>query len=962
MRQIRLEEETLSRDMAFTSGGCVLVLYKGSRIVREKNQQKITGGFAFRKEDFFYEGETLGLLDEKRFQFEMEEIQPEQLAIGIRYYTRGWDTFLQRFDVIETKAEVFFFSEKISLTVEFSPFVWQDTKLELTEEVRVKSSFTSIYGDEMFVRLPVGFSFVLQNRTSMDSVDTCYFAPAGDAVLEQSGKLMIGLLGTEYISTQKEMSISFLPNQPAYFPLGGQEEEETSYITSGKALYYSQHSSAPFFLPKEGGCYLHTELPGYVIEQESALPVFLPPSYEDKKGMAEYIEKEYLAFVRREHVENTLQMGMRLDVTDKIAAEIFHNSGLHSNLTEGATGIAVSRNGMLVMLKEEGISWVTIICTGASYPDIAFTKPTSKFMAAFLAKELCMVLCDKNQLQGLCNTPYVITTERLTRAKVGGYPYTDNLEELAGNTYLSEGEFLQAVTEKTREENVSPILINACDHFSVTVEGFTFFLGKHHWKEIGCVFLMKLNTRSSLLECLENPLMWSLSPEKTQIDSIKKTVEKVRKRGEELKDMWLLNLLSDKLWQGCIAFYVPVDAMNMPKELAFLGGNLKTDKMKALYVAFPAATGVNLEHVTEGTVSSPMTALIDYEDSEQQYYEDAREFGFKVQSLRVKIENQKITQFQAKVELLMNRLFGGKLSAIESSTGNNIVFEGHYQKEGEEGRYVFTLLEKLNYGISGCGISMLSVTEGSLFTNGKKARFLLGGRASLFPYGEMDVFSYDGISYQGLIVDMERVDGENQFGLSMESFSFDQEDAVVRANSLGACFPIVPTEILYVKGRTPLQAGFLSLKVSKDKPEVLEEWYGITLRIALGDMGSLASGYSLGLLLLVAWIPEREEKQRAEGDFTYEVPKFFTGIQLLSNGNAINFEIPLQGVLTLGFESIELHKGKKEGDKNSYYFRFRNFALQLLGFRFPQTNNDMYLIADETKTLGWYGAAGEELT
>lgn len=936
MPQIILEGDVLDRDTVFSFGGCVLVLHKGSHLITEERGNKIAGGFHFRKGDFLYQGESVWLCEGNHFCFDMEVAEPKELAIGIRYFTTGWDTFLGRYDQLETQAEIFSLPKGIDLSVEFSPFLQQGTVLTVKKEQRVKCSFTTIYGEELSAKLPAGFTFVLQKRVSMGDEDSCYFAPSGEVIIGETGKLMLGLSGTEYVTIKEGMHLFFTPGQPAFFPLDeGQREEETSYLGFSNTSYYSQNSSTPFFSPEEGGCYLHTELPGFYLEKEHVLPLFFPVVKENKQGVAVHIEQEYLSHIRRESVEKNLK--------------------ILSKGNRGESAIAVSRNGMILMQKENAVLWIQVASIGSGYPDVAFTQPDSRFMAGFMAKELCMVLCNMGQLQGLSDTPYSVTEDSLKRARAGGYSFTEELQALKGKTYLLEEDFIQAVRERTKEESISSVLMNACDHFTVSVEGFTFFLGKHQWNSKECVFFMKLNTNASLLECLENPIMWSLKPETSQTDEVEALVKKAEKRAAELGDGWLTEALHQKEWQGCISFYVPVDCDNMPEELQFLGDNLKTDKMRALYVAVPAATGLNPENLKGQGSKNPVMALIDYEDDVHQYYEDARELAFKVQNLRVKIENRKITLFQAKVELLINRLFGGKVCAIESEAGNNLVFDGHYQREEEGGRYVFTLLGEVCYGISGCAWYQFLVKEGELLTNGKKARFLLGGNVVLYPYEEVDLLSYDSVKCNGLLIDMESSKGGNQFQVTMDSLVFDTDEVLPRVNSLGSCFPLMPKEIFYVKGRTPVQAGYLPLKVSREKSEVEEEWYGMTLKIPLGDMGSLVSGSSLGLSLLVAWIPSKEgEEQLADGAFTYTSPRFFTGIQLLSGGNAVNLEIPLEGILTLGFESIELHK-----KEDSYVFRFRNFALQLLGFRFPQTNNDMYLIADKNKVLGWYGAAGE---
>lgn len=928
IQKLYLEGEIFERDTAFTYGGWTLVVHKGSKTQKQENGVTLQGGFSFRKGEFFFSGESLLMDDKGRFLFDIIMSDDRRLSAEIRYFTQGWDTFLRRWGELEVKGEVFKLPPGVELQVCFSPLVQEETEFLLKKALEVRSGFTSVYGGELLLKLPAEFPLVFQRVVGVEK--ECYLAPGGRAVGCGVKEMQLGLSGTEYAALPEEAALCFVPGQPAWYGAGRMKGQgQTVYLAMPDALYYSQSSEAPFFYSDKNGFCRHARLPAFVLSQKSALPIFpfsgCPAS---SAAAAQMIEQKCLGGIRRKTVEGQLKYG-------RIAED-------------GEGRLLKSRCGMAVWLESGEVEWVSLACVGRPLPDLAFTRPGRRMMASVQTNDLFLVLCSSEQIAGLAGTPCSITKESLERAERGGYPYVEQVKGLKGTTFLSLDEFCRAVRECTKESRISETFLYACDHFTVEMEGWTFRMGARWWGEEDCLFLVKRGTASSVLELMKEPMRWGLAPDERQISLAQGAVCRAKERAEELEDSGLLQILTDSKWQGCVFFHVPVDVKNLPPEIDFLAGGLDTGRMRALYVA--------------SSVSASWRALIDYRDTEHQYYPDMREFGFKVLELRAELENGKTKRFSASAELLMNRIFGGRLQAGEDSdAGNNLAFDGYYQKEESGGHYLFRLRQEQDYGVSGCALSRLLVKGGALQANGRKGRFVLFGDMAFDDTDKTDIFSYDRIGYQGLAIDMEVGGGENHFTVDVESLRFNLSEASVRENSFARRFPLIPTGIGYVKGRTPTDAGYAPLKVYREASEVEEEWYGIFWRIALGNMGNLAAKSSLALELLTAWKPYLEEEvKEADGSFSCGRPKYFTGIRLLANGNAVGWEIPLEGVLTLGFEGIELKmRETEETGGTEYYFRFRNFALRFLGLRFPQSNNDMYLIADENQTLGWYGSAGE---
>ena len=119
---------------------------------------------------------------------------------------------------------------------------------------------------------------------------------------------------------------------------------------------------------------------------------------------------------------------------------------------------------------------------------------------------------------------------------------------------------------------------------------------------------------------------------------------------------------------------------------------------------------------------------------------------------------------------------------------------------------------------------------------------------------------------------------------------------------------------------------------------------GMVWELETGNLGGLAASTNLTLKILTAWNSAPDSK-----DPDSSVLRVTAGIAVSTNGAQNDWALPLQGIITLGFDAIELHY------EEDFYFKFRNFSVNILGKRFPDTNNDMYLTGDGEGNLGWYG-------
>lgn len=479
--------------------------------------------------------------------------------------------------------------------------------------------------------------------------------------------------------------------------------------------------------------------------------------------------------------------------------------------------------------------------------------------------------------------------------------------------------------------------VTIADDLNITVDGWNFVLSPKYWEYYNSVMIIKITEKASLAELMKQPHMWSFSPAEEEIRKVQEYFRTVKERSDRVDNDILEAIINDKNWQGVVIFDAGVDVKKLPPEITFLADGIVPEKFKALFFCY-----------TFGAVQPECSALIDYRDEEHQYFEDFREYSFKVLNVNVDIRNGIVNNFSARIELLVNKLFGGRTMAVYGESGNNLIFDGSYQKSDTQGgHYSFVMNSAQLYTISGSAVNAINIDSAEVQSGSASARFVLNGITVLYNTGTPDIFSFDKLPYAGLTIEMKN----KNFKFLAEYMRFISENVSARENSFVSKFPAFPSKIVYYADKTPEALGYARMKVQNLKQDKIEaEWHGLQWDINIGNLGGLASNAIASISLLTAWAANpAEEKTDNEGYTTVAQPKIFIGIRLGGSGNADNWELPLQGVMTLGFDAIELRTEK------DYCFVFKNFALRILGIRFPNASNDMYLLADESRNLAWYG-------
>jgi hypothetical protein len=437
-------------------------------------------------------------------------------------------------------------------------------------------------------------------------------------------------------------------------------------------------------------------------------------------------------------------------------------------------------------------------------------------------------------------------------------------------------------------------------------------------------------------------------------------------------------VLADPGWNGVLFLNAPVGLDTLPQGLQFMAAGIDPARFYAHHIGF-SATAVRIQ---SGAIALDQTAafgLIDYDDPEDLTLEptafDTRPFAFKTLRLSARFVNAALASFAARVELMVNRLFGSDLTKVDPTHGNNLVLVGSRQLHGDAPTYAFAL-EGLNRyrlvrsileSVEVLGVQ-LHTTSGSDAGGTLTAQFVLDGELRFGERPGFDPFSYgptqegtevrDGLlRYGGLTVALAfplARPSEQTFSASLDTLSFDLTGSCPRPLSLAARFPVSLTGLIAVEpatGAKPAELGYASVSAPIAQVPLEPPWYGLTFDLDLGTLGALTGSVGLSLSLLVAWGVK-------DGEPVY------LGLDTASGHG----DWPLQGVLKLGFRSLQFAAQDTVDPAGavtrSYQLRLRRFGLTLLGLSFPPGNADLILFGNpggDPKVLGWYAAVtGEE--
>lgn len=435
-------------------------------------------------------------------------------------------------------------------------------------------------------------------------------------------------------------------------------------------------------------------------------------------------------------------------------------------------------------------------------------------------------------------------------------------------------------------------------------------------------------------------------------------------------------VVASTVWSGVLFLNTAIDVGLLDPQLGFITAGVVLDRFYAHHVGF-SLTPYQLENKVIKLGQTAAFALVDYQDRRDLTTTKTIAFDYKTLALTAQFANAALTGFSAEVELLANRLFGTELTKLQPERGNNLVLAGSFHTVDGAPAYAFELVGTNVFATASGALASIEVASVALQTESVDAaagtqvtRFTASGNLTLAENLEFDLFGYgpafdgsgDGhLRFGNLAVRMSsRRDGsgEKTFAAQEGELSFDLANSEARPQSLIAKFPLTLTSFIAVasgdKAPTPDKLGYVSIAAPIDQAVLTAPWYGFSYTLQLGTLGALAGSAGLTIQLLTAWMPASDDAEAG----------IYLGLRFPGLSD-LGIQLPLQGVLSLGFRSFEMQRYDVSSGVYGYLLRLRRLALSFLGFSVPPGNTDVVLFGNPQTgaegPLGWYAAYAKDL-
>ena len=553
---------------------------------------------------------------------------------------------------------------------------------------------------------------------------------------------------------------------------------------------------------------------------------------------------------------------------------------------------------------------------------------------------------------------------------------------------------LRAAVREITEEQLR-LFLRYAGQLTPVAGGWPFRLAPDNWRP-DTFLIVKFVLGRSVSALVGDVSTWAwpqaaaeLGPAAAQ-RTIRKVIDSARSQPDGSPYRSFTQLVDDPNWTGVLALSAEILLDQLPDELQVLAAGIDSNRFAAHHLAL----SLTPYRVAGGQLvfeRSAMFGLIDYRNPEDQYFSEDIHFAFRVLQLTVGVQNSMVTTFNSRAELLVNRLFGTASRLLPTSQGNNIVFDGALQRQqlpdgATHESYVFSMATQNTFLLEGPLLNSVELLSAQLVTakasdpaSGNAsvdAVFQFGGNLRFYQPSGFDPFCWgpeangdtDGyLRFGALAVAMsfELGDpaGTTRFALRDGNLSFDAANSEAREQSLVSRFPIrlngliaTPDPALQPASQqpppppqTPADLGYVSVSSPLNQSVLTQPWYGLDYTVDLGSLGALAGSRALALQVLVAWSPSA----------TGTDPVVYLGVRLPGAKGLLGVNLPLQGVLGLGFRAIEFLTDQPGPEQpRSYTLRLRDFGLRLLGLTLPPGHNDVVLFGNPDQSgsskVGWY--------
>jgi hypothetical protein len=872
-------------------------------------------------------------------------------------------------------------------------------------------------------------------------------------------RLLCGTTGLDYVGLPAAagMVLSFRAGNAAYAPPNADAAQDArntlgadpappaltslgttawSWISGGGSLgYYAQPEDAPFYTGGKAGFLDYLEISAATLTTEQSAPAFPMVGYAglqvEQADFAREIEARGVAPERRR------QIAKLTDTQWMPAALRGAPMALPSTTIPAVTppGLAIGYAG-----DRAPWAWLAIGNTGAAadgLPDLCFTAVDGAFRQAILSNRLFMVLGDATTLLANGSVAYRLTPSSLGLIKAlpppKGVPLPVYDEVAKANAdspvYPTETAFNNMLKEATKPVGgITPEQMLVFQRFagllSPAIGDWLFRMSPRNWAAPDRVgpknarLIFKFVGGRTLADLVADTAAWrwpeassedgKASTARDDIQSIIRTAREASAAAKAKQQTSpydpFLKVVDNPNWSGVLALSVDVPLDSLPEPLQPLAAGIDPKSFYAHHLGLTATSFTSDSGKIKFDVTSSF-GLIDYQNPIDQYFSSDIPFAFRVQQLTVGFENGKLSSFSSSAQLMINRLFGADTRLFPSEHGNNIILDGVYQTErndggGQRDTYVFAMRETGAYQLALSALTEVGVEQTRLATvraadpaSGNTTvtgAFQMTGRLRFVEPDNFDPFCWgpptpppdttgaflsadapaaDATGSKGLLFSNYTItmsfalsDPANvKFTVADGAIAFDTANSPARQDSLFARFPLRLTGLLAtpdtkVMGgeastRDPEAAGFVSVSAPLQQGKLTQPWYGLVYEVDLGTLGALAGSVGLTVRLLAAWSPANNPEGRTAVYFGVALP----GVEKM-----LGVTLPLQGILDIGFRTIQFTTYDDKDGRRQYLMRLRDFGLHVLGLSFPPGHNDITVFGNPDQTsntkLGWYAA------
>lgn len=824
--------------------------------------------------------------------------------------------------------------------------------------------FQTIYGEELKLIPEEDFRLVLQRavKTGQEAAGETeqqyYLGFIGCAHLEVGrSPVLCGMNGNEYVENvcgDQKLTVKFTSGSSAFLSDDILTEDcQTSYPSFLKTVdYYVQPQQSELFsgaaADQEAGLGAGT---GFALEHFSCSLVqmettgafpYYNHSFCDELHKQPEINKRIERVLEKARYENFI--------------ESYYAANTHAVPDGGAARRVTTSHGLLLEFcpDENRFTWLGLARTGQEIlPKVRFTAISREFSAALQQEQMFLVLQEPDIFLKYLSIPYEVGADKIK--EIGSrYPAID-LTSLSGMEYEDRNVLDTALRSLnpeyvTRSEWHEEIL-RCTANLRLQAEDWSFQLSPHSFRSnrenSDTVIIFKYYSGLSVYEMAKQNKLIFPHGDKDVMPVLNQALASAYDENGEVREGFgdFIRYILGSDWCGILCLNVPVYCEDMPPELSLVADSLDPERFYALY----AAIEKNAVELTGGRLDmkpSVISALIDY----RQEYSNTRnekimKADFRTTSLFLRIARSRVEEYKSVSELTMEDCFHVAAQKLDTATGNDMVVDGTYQKNGDIGQYVFTLREETVYGLKDSLIRQLAVTGLELSCQKDVKSFNLSGGLSFIEQPECDLLGYGGGDSMLFFSRLKLVlNHENQGDFQYGELCFHPEKSIPRSDSLVNRFAASFFSFSYIDKRTMEELGFsnLSCPLRQGKPE--GDFYLLTSKINLGSLGGLASSLRLEPEVGISW----DSKQN-----------LYVGIRL-NNGGASN-TLAIQSVLKCSFKSIVL-KVSQENGHCDYQLQFKDFKISFAGFSAPPGKNTIFIFADpeNPQQLGWFGAYAEE--